>query len=116
MRILFLDQFSEPGGAQQCLMDLVPAVIARGWKATVVAPGEGWLAERARAAGAAFHCVRCGPFTSGRKSLADGLRFLAQTPLLARQIAALPADVVYVNGPRLSPPAVSCCNHCAPPG
>jgi len=103
MNILFLDQFSEPGGAQQCLLDLLPAVMARGWRAVIAAPGNGWLAEWAAATRAKFHRVRCGPFTSGRKSLADALRFARQAPALAREIANLPADLVYVNGPRLLP-------------
>ena len=103
MNILFLDQFSEPGGAQQCLLDLLPAVIARGWKATVAAPGDGWLAARSAAVGARYHRIRCGPFHSGRKSLGDLVRFLRQRPALAREIAAIPSDLIYVNGPRLLP-------------
>jgi glycosyltransferase involved in cell wall biosynthesis len=101
--VLFLDQFSEPGGAQQCLLDLLPAVIAHGWRAVVAAPGDGWLAQRAVAVGAKFHRIRCGPFHSGRKSLADILRFLRQSRGLRREIASLPADLIYVNGPRLLP-------------
>jgi len=32
MRLLILDQFSDPGGAQQALMELLPAMRERGWK------------------------------------------------------------------------------------
>src|SRR5260370_15127689 len=98
MDILFLDQFSELGGAQQCLLDLLPAVVARGWKAVVAAPGNGLLGDRTREFGAQFHCIECGPFGAGRKSLRDGWRFVRQAPRLAREIARLPADLVYVNG------------------
>ncbi len=41
MKILFLEQFSELGGGQQCLIDLLPAIREQGWKATVAAPGSG---------------------------------------------------------------------------
>ena len=47
MNILFLDQFSDLGGAQRCLLDLLPAVIERGWRAHVAAPGEIALLELA---------------------------------------------------------------------
>jgi glycosyltransferase involved in cell wall biosynthesis len=101
--ILFLDQFEERAGAQQCLLDLLPAVVAHGWKATVMAPGYGALAEGAVALGANFRTVRCGPFTAGRKSLPDALRFARQMPDLAKEIAGCPAALIYVNGPRLLP-------------
>jgi glycosyltransferase involved in cell wall biosynthesis len=89
MNILFLDQYREPGGAQQCLRDLLPAVEARGWTATVAVPGDGG--------------IQLGPFHSGQKSLQDVLLFARQMPALRREIEKLPADLVYVNGPRLLP-------------
>ena len=103
MRILFLDQFSDPGGAQQVLLDLLPAISERGWEALVGMPGEGDLFRRVREMGIETVQVECGPYTSGRKSAADAARFLAGTPRLARQIRRLTADIVYVNGPRLLP-------------
>jgi glycosyltransferase involved in cell wall biosynthesis len=89
MNILFLDQFREPGGAQLCLRDLLPAVEARGWQAKVATPGEDGF--------------QLGPFHSGRKSVSDALRFARQMPALRRWIEQTPADVIYVNGPRLLP-------------
>ena len=50
MNILFLDQYSDLGGAQACLLDLMPAIQAQGWSAQAVLPGHGrWWAG----------CVRC---------------------------------------------------------
>jgi glycosyltransferase involved in cell wall biosynthesis len=89
MNILFLDQFREPGGAQQCLRDLLPAVEARGWQATVATPGEGG--------------IRLGPFQAGRKSIQDAILFARQMPALRAEIEKMPGDVVYINGPRLLP-------------
>ena len=107
MNVLCLDQFSELGGAQRCLLDLLPALADRGWRAHVAAPGEGELFPRAAALGATTDRIRCGPYSSGRKSLADMARFAWDMPRLAGQIRALirrhAADLIYVNGPRLLP-------------
>ncbi|SRR5260221_9306710 len=112
MNILFLDQFSDLGGAQRCLLDLLPAVRERGWRAHVAAPGDGDLRARSVALGAEFHSIRCGPYESGRKSPGDLARFARELPRLAREIARLAretsADIVYVNGPRLLPAASLC--------
>jgi glycosyltransferase involved in cell wall biosynthesis len=105
MNILFLDQYSDLGGAQRCLIDLVPAVIARGWRAQVAAPGNGAMRERVQALGATYHEIHCGPYESGGKSIANLLRFPVELPKLTREIASLGGDIVYVNGPRLMPAA-----------
>jgi glycosyltransferase involved in cell wall biosynthesis len=51
----------------------------------------------------------CGPYSSGRKSLRDTGRFLAELPGAARQIRKfsrdVQADLLYINGPRLLPAA-----------
>ena len=109
MNILFLDQFSDLGGAQRCLIELLPAVLARGWQAHVAAPGAGMLRDRSLALGASYRQIASGPYRSGGKSLSDFLRFARELPRLAGEIADLAADcrarIVYVNGPRLLPAA-----------
>ena len=109
MNILFLDQFSDLGGAQRCLLDLLPAMREQGLQAHVAAPGDGELRGRAVALGAEFHAMRCGPYESGQKSIGDVARFAAELPRLALEIARLArrtrADIIYVNGPRLLPAA-----------
>ena len=109
MRLLVLDQFSDPGGAQRCLLDLLPAIRLRGWQALVALPGDGDLFERVRALGFETARVNFGPYSQGRKSLRDMARFLADTPGVARRIRRLAgdlqADLVYINGPRLLPAA-----------
>jgi glycosyltransferase involved in cell wall biosynthesis len=109
MNILCLDQFGELGGAQRCLLDLMPAMIDRGWSVHLAAPGNGQLAERAAAMHATVDSIRCGPYSSGKKTLADMTRFLAEAPRLAGEIRGLVrrynSDLIYVNGPRLLPAA-----------
>ena len=107
MRLLILDQFSDPGGAQQVLLELLPAIRRRGWHALVGLPGEGAMFASLHAVGADVEQISCGPFRSGPKSSADAARLLAQLPRLALQIRRLAArirpDLIYVNGPRLLP-------------
>jgi glycosyltransferase involved in cell wall biosynthesis len=109
MRLLLLDQFSDLGGAQQVLLEFLPAIRGLGWKALLGLPGEGEFFARARALDIPAEQIVCGPFASGRKSLGDIGRLVTQTPRLARQIRGLAsrirADLVYVNGPRLLPAA-----------
>jgi glycosyltransferase involved in cell wall biosynthesis len=109
MNLLFLDQFSDLGGAQKNLLELLPAVRAAGWHALIGLPGEGELFQRVRALGFEAERINCGPYRSGRKSAADLWRFVAGTPRLAAQMHRMAqrvaADVVYLNGPRLLPAA-----------
>ena len=109
MRLLFLDQFADLDGGQLCLLDLLPAVISRGWTAVVAAPEEGPLLKIARSLGADTAELPCGPYTRGRKNLADWCRFTSQFSQVTERIADLAvrarAALIYVNGPRLLPPA-----------
>src|SRR6202035_1261386 len=104
MNILFLDQFSDLGGAQRCLIELLPAVGDRGWQAHVAAPGNGALRDRVIALGASYRQIASGPYQSGGKSISDLFRFARELPKLAGEISGLTADcharIVYVNGPR----------------
>jgi glycosyltransferase involved in cell wall biosynthesis len=109
MNLLFLDQFSDLGGAQKNLLELLPAIRNAGWHALVGLPGKGELFERVRALGFETERIECGPYSSGTKSAADFRRLLAGTPRLARHIRQMAqqvdADLVYLNGPRLLPAA-----------
>lgn len=109
MNILFLDQFSDLGGAQQCLLDLVPAVQAEGWNVSCAVPGRGRLVEKLHERNVAVHSLPVTHLASGHKSPRDSLRFAREAPKLIREIARLAEetrpDLVYVNGPRLLPAA-----------
>jgi glycosyltransferase involved in cell wall biosynthesis len=100
VNVLLLDQYSDLGGAQQVLLELLPAMRGRGWRAVVGLPGSGKLFERIRGLGIEAERIDC----------ASELRqYVAQTPRLAGQIRNLAdrvgADLVYLNGPRVVPAA-----------
>jgi glycosyltransferase involved in cell wall biosynthesis len=109
MKILFLDQYSDLGGAQLCLLDLMPAVAWAGWEARVAAPGNGPLVARLRKLGVAVETLPLGSYRAHRKSVWDIVRFAASTPLLVfaicRLVKRFRPDLIYVNGPRLLPAA-----------
>jgi glycosyltransferase involved in cell wall biosynthesis len=115
MKLVLLDQFSDLGGAQQALLDLLTGVREAGWDALVGLPGSGELFTRVREGGFRAERIECGPYASGRKSAGDLARFLREMPRLARQLRAVAADadLVYINGPRLLP-AASLASLCAP--
>jgi glycosyltransferase involved in cell wall biosynthesis len=107
MTIFFLDQFSDLGGAQQCLLDLLPAVRDRGWRAVVAAPGDGQLLEMSSHLGASVERLADLSLGLGHKSLADIVRFGGGLPrwaaTLRRLLAHHHAELLYVNGPRMLP-------------
>ena len=96
MNILFLDQYSYIGGAQACLLDLMPAIHAEGWCAQAAVPGQGPLLGRLRAMGVEVHEVPCGPYRSGKKRLVDFSRFpfdiVRQVQTIRRLIDRTPFD------------------------
>jgi glycosyltransferase involved in cell wall biosynthesis len=110
MRLLILDQYSDPGGAQQALLEVLPTIKDRGWEALVGLPGDGPLFGQIGALGFEIERADCGSYRSGRKSPADMLRFVHGTARLVRQVRRMAkriqADVVYVNGPRMLPAVV----------
>jgi glycosyltransferase involved in cell wall biosynthesis len=109
MKILFLDQYSDLGGAQLCLLDLMPALAWAGWQPLVAVPGNGPLGDRLRGLGVAVERLPLGSYRSYKKSAWDIARFAASTPHLAfsirRLVRRFQPDLIYVNGPRLLPAA-----------
>ena len=110
MNLLLLDQFSDLGGAQQNLLELLPAMRDAGWQALVGLPGEGELfATRSRAGlrGGA-HRLRA---VRVRTEISGGLRYVSWRARrgwrvrCARMAQRVDADLVYLNGPRLLPAA-----------
>ncbi|MBZ5636595.1 MAG: glycosyltransferase family 4 protein [Acidobacteriia bacterium] len=107
MRVLFLDQFSDLGGAQLCLRDVLLEVSRLGWQAEVMAPGAGPLLDFARKRGFDVQRLPLAPYANGRKTATDVLRFgvdmVRSLRILRRALRERPADLIYVNGPRILP-------------
>jgi glycosyltransferase involved in cell wall biosynthesis len=107
--LLILDQFNQLGGAQRCLLDLLPAFLEAGYVTHLAVPGDGPLADGARSRGAVVHRITCGAYASGQKSWMDAARFGVDLPRQAWRVASLASkhaiDLIYVNGPRLLPAA-----------
>ena len=92
MKILFLDQYSDLGGAQHCLLDLMPALAWAGWEALVAIPGDGPLVERVRKLGVSRRTLPLGSYRSYKKSIWDVVRFAAATPKLVWSFANWRSD------------------------
>jgi glycosyltransferase involved in cell wall biosynthesis len=94
MKLLFLDQFSDLGGGQRMLLDVLAAVRSRGWSGVVAMPGEGSMFEQVRGLG--FETARLDCATT---------RIAMVAPALAGVIRDLSEScgMVYINGPRLLP-------------
>lgn len=105
--IVFLEQYGSLGGGQQVLLELVRAALRTGFRATVLIP-KGPCVDRLRALGAQTIVVPECRLSQGKKNIADIFRFawygcrtfLSHISLLRH------ADLIYVNGNRLSPVAM----------
>lgn len=108
MRILLIDQFGEPGGAQRGLLEAAAGFAARGWELHAGLP-RGPVADELIPLCRSVTFLSCGPFTPSRKGLIDVLRFGTQLPAQARALSRIVEreniDVLYVNGPRMAPAA-----------
>ena len=69
MKVLFLDQFNGLGGGQQCLRDLIPGIVDRGWTAHVGLPSGGPLAHDIARAGGIVHELQLQQYSNGRKTV-----------------------------------------------
>lgn len=105
--IVFLEQYGSLGGGQQVLLELVRAALQTGFRATVLIP-EGPCVDRLRALGAQVVVVPECRLSQGKKNIADIFRFAWYgSRTFLRHISLLRhADLIYVNGNRLSPVAM----------
>src|SRR5271165_6741081 len=105
MKILLVDQFSGAAGGQQCLIDLVPGLVGRGWSVHAAIPSGGTLGQRLSELSVSVREFPPLDYGNGRKTARDVFRFPVDTLHLARMIRQENADIVYANGPRVLPAA-----------
>ncbi len=107
--ILCIDQFTNIGGGQQSLLDILPAFSARRWQPSVALPGDGPLLTVFQNRGYRLHTFTHGTYASRRKPLQQMFKYGRKLPKLVRYFTELvqahEIDLLYVNGPRLVPPA-----------
>jgi glycosyltransferase involved in cell wall biosynthesis len=105
MRVLFVDQFSEFGGAQLGLRDIMAEGVERGWESWFAAPGNGGLFDYCGSSGISPHSLPLGTYRNGSKSPGDLARYLFDMSRSARSVSEIirrnRIDLVYVNGPRV---------------
>lgn len=105
MKILFVDQFSEPGGAQLVLRDLIEEVGRRNGKAELAAPGNGPLLDLCPS-----RSLPLPRYANGSKTPGQLLRYGWDMRRAARVIREMidrrRPDFIYANGPRILPAAV----------
>lgn len=109
IKILCVDQYANIGGAQRSLMDLLPAFSQRGWQPSVAAPDGGAFADAVRRSGYRIHDFNCGTYTGTKKPPTEMVRYASRafrlTRLIDRLIHRDEFSLLYVNGPRVLPPA-----------
>jgi glycosyltransferase involved in cell wall biosynthesis len=107
--ILCIDQFSNLGGGQQSLLSMLPAFSERGWRTSVAIPADGPFPAMIRGLGYRTHNFPCSSYSSKRKPFAEILQYALELPTLVDRFSELvkanETDLIYVNGPRLVPPA-----------
>jgi glycosyltransferase involved in cell wall biosynthesis len=111
MRVLFVDQYSQWGGAQFMLRDTMVEALRRGWHIEFMAPGNGGLFGFCKAHVIPAHHLDFGAYTSGYKSLSDVLHYPRDIACAAKAVGAVVAgsriDLVVANGPRILPAAAA---------
>src|SRR4051794_28938798 len=86
MRVLFVDQFTEWGGAQIGLRDIALEGKRRGWRISVMAPGHGPLRTFCESHGFPVDELPLSTFANGHKTTTDVLRFGPEMIRCARTI------------------------------
>jgi glycosyltransferase involved in cell wall biosynthesis len=103
--ILFVDQFSDLGGSQRSLLDLLPAL--GDFNLEFALPGPGAFTAAVQRRGLSWQQLDVGEYRRGRKSIADMARFALRQPGIAARLTAMAAgkSLIYANGPRVFPVA-----------
>lgn len=115
MNLLCIDQYSDLGGAQRTLLDLLPSFAQRGWNIRVAASGDGPLLEAIQKLGYGAHRLHQSRYTKVRKTSSELMKYGWELPNLAlaldRLVRKHKVQFLYVNGPRMLAPAACVARH-----
>src|SRR5438270_740189 len=110
LKVLFVDQFSELGGGQRILHDIVHFFSCEGVECIVALPGNGLFAQTLRNEKVLVRDYPLARLSSGRKGLRDAFLLLRTVRLTTRALDAMieevSPDVIFCNGPRCIPSVV----------
>ncbi|HEY4088040.1 MAG TPA: glycosyltransferase family 4 protein [Bryobacteraceae bacterium] len=107
---MFLDQFSERGGAQLALRDILDETVRRNWDAMAMMPGDGPLHLDCEERGIPSRELPLSAYANGHKTALDMVRYAADSmraaAALRTAVREFEPDLIYVNGPRVLPAAL----------
>src|SRR3990172_885073 len=102
-RLLILEALTDIAGGQSVLIDVLPALIST-YQVGAIVPGDGALQRALQASDVVVFHAPMADYQLIKKSRADWLRFVVETPRLAltalRLIGQFNADLVYGNNSR----------------
>jgi glycosyltransferase involved in cell wall biosynthesis len=119
MNILCIDQYSELGGAQRMLLDLLPSFSERGWTIQAALPGSGPLIASLEKLGYVTYKFHSNTYTKVRKGPVEMLRYVSEWPKLSADLLRIvrnhATNLIYANGPRVLPAASWVARRCSLP-
>lgn len=113
-KVLFVDQYSELGGGQRILLDIVHHFSARDVCCAVALPEKGVVAATLRDSGIPVFPFEVPKLSAGHKSASDVLSFLSSARSMQHALERIALDfdaqLVFCNGPRAMLPSVLACS------
>lgn len=107
--MLCLDQYGSVGGGQRSLLDLMPAFSQSGWNVRAAVTGDGPLNDALCRNGCPTYSLGARAYSSTKKRPLEILQYARELPGIAMTLQTIfeneNIDLLYVNGPRLVPPA-----------
>ena len=92
MNLLCVDQFSDLGGGQRSLLDLLPSFTQRGWSVSIAAPGGGLSKLCWKKTAIPVHEIICGSYSIVKKPIAEIVKYACELPRLAASLNQIVTD------------------------
>ncbi len=102
MRILYINQTSIHGGAEEILLHVMTGIIGKGHNPFLIVPSTGWLTDKCTTAGIPYKLVPTIPTHTTRNAAEQSRNVFLNNLSLSGITKQLRADVIHVNSPRLA--------------